>query len=412
MKKEWESIKKVLKELYNRYLYLLVKPIIIMLVIVLLIKLISFVSENVIDFTAVVLDLTLPFILGFFISLLLEPVINFMNKKLRFPRVLAVIITISLTLLIIFGSIGALIYAACVQIIDMINDSLVYIEGIEWVTLISSIEAFVSSSIIADYITAEQFNTYIAEIKNNLSTIIVTVTGWLSTFGKWLATWSSEVVINWIPNIIVVTFVAFFTSFFLSKDKDKMIALSVRLLPSKVVDSFITLRNESVRNIVNYARGQIILVSISGLIFFITFLVMGSPYALALALLCAFLDLMPIIGTILLIAPWAIICLIQGDMYSFWALVIGYVIAFVLRQILEPKIMGDSLGFHPLALMASLYIGAKLFGALGFIVGPMSLVLGKILLDAGLIKFKKLNEEEPLETEINNDNQEQDRTIK
>lgn len=107
------------------------------------------------------------------------------------------------------------------------------------------------------------------------------------------------------------------------------------------------------------------------------FWLLGNPYYILGGICLGLLDALPIFGTGTVLIPWAIISLIRGDFGYGIALVVIYVICYFLREIMEAKMMGDKVGLSPLETLISMYVGLQLFGLLGFILGPVGLLLIK-----------------------------------
>ena len=105
-------------------------------------------------------------------------------------------------------------------------------------------------------------------------------------------------------------------------------------------------------------------------------LILHVKYSSLLALLTAFLDFLPFLGTGIIITPWAIYCLITGEYLNVVILAIAYVICLLVHRLLEPKLVGDSVGMSPFATLLSMFIGYRLIGMLGLILGiPVGMVL-------------------------------------
>lgn len=104
--------------------------------------------------------------------------------------------------------------------------------------------------------------------------------------------------------------------------------------------------------------------------------VMRAEYAVVLALLTAFLDFLPFLGTGIVITPWAIYCAITGEWFHVAVLVVSYVICLLAHRLLEPKLIGDSVGMSPFATLVSMFICYRLIGMLGLIVGiPVGMIV-------------------------------------
>ena len=98
---------------------------------------------------------------------------------------------------------------------------------------------------------------------------------------------------------------------------------------------------------------------------------MRIPYAFIIALLLAVVDLLPLLGTGVILIPWALICLLLGQVKLGIGLLALYGVTTLVRQVLEPKLIGDGLGLHPLLSLFSMYAGLRLFGVWGMITAPL-----------------------------------------
>ena len=392
LKEQGIAVGKFLKEVYERYVYLIAKPFAILLVLVLLFKLLHFVSDNVILFISGFVKLTLPFLIGIGLSFLLEPANRFLTNKCKFPRVLAVSVTLFGTLSIVLGSIGLILYIAIIQLTNFSKDSFLFFKekgNSYWADLAHQL---MDNKYVAFVLTEKKIDTYTAYIQDNLETIVKKAMVFLSEAGTTLAGVMGGFFTAFLPAFSMITIIAIITSFFISKDKELMLEWFERLTPKSIHDAIFKIKTEAVKNLFKYMKGQLILVSISAVIFLIAFFIIRSPYAFALALLTLVLDLIPVIGTFILVIPWAVYAFATGDHFTAYALIGAYAISTIVRQVIEPKIMADSLGFHPLLLLVSLYFGIQIFGGMGVIIGPMLLVLIKILFDTRILKWQRFED--------------------
>ena len=118
-----------------------------------------------------------------------------------------------------------------------------------------------------------------------------------------------------------------------------------------------------------------ILISITAIITIVGLKILGISYIFTIGILVGILDILPILGPGTLFIPWIIWEIISGDTGFAVSLLVLYVIISVVRQFLEPKIIGDNIGLHPLATLISLYVGLQLGGIVGMIAGPVLLVI-------------------------------------
>lgn len=121
-----------------------------------------------------------------------------------------------------------------------------------------------------------------------------------------------------------------------------------------------------------YLRACLLLGLLTFCLSFIGLAILRVPYAFILALLLAAVDLLPLLGTGIVLIPWGIICLLLGQVRLGIGLLILYGITSLIRQVLEPKLIGDGLGLHPLLSLVTMYAGLRLFGVWGMILAPLT----------------------------------------
>ena len=108
-----------------------------------------------------------------------------------------------------------------------------------------------------------------------------------------------------------------------------------------------------------------------------------------IAFMIAVFDIMPVLGTGGILIPWTIISLAMGNFFFAAGMFILYLIVTIVRSSIEPKIIGDQVGLHPVATLMSMYLGTKLLGVIGLLGFPISLVILKQLNDSGKLKLFK-----------------------
>lgn len=109
-----------------------------------------------------------------------------------------------------------------------------------------------------------------------------------------------------------------------------------------------------------------------------------------IALFIAFADALPIVGSGTVMLPWAVISAIQGDINLAIALVVLYIIISIVRQLLEPRVVSNQIGIHPIFTLIAMYTGYKAIGIIGMLIGPIVIIIIKpifeTLIDKGIVK--------------------------
>lgn len=124
-----------------------------------------------------------------------------------------------------------------------------------------------------------------------------------------------------------------------------------------------------------YVRTQLIIMCVTFIICFVSFLIIGNDYAFLIALVVGFLDALPLIGVGTVLVPWGLICLLMGNYFNAVVILITFAVCYLVRELLEPRLMGGRIGITPIMTIASMYVGYKLFGIIGVVLGPVSYIM-------------------------------------
>lgn len=130
---------------------------------------------------------------------------------------------------------------------------------------------------------------------------------------------------------------------------------------------------------VAYLRTQGIIMLITAVLCTLGLALIKNPYALLLGLAIALLDALPVLGSGMILLPWSIVLFFQKNYMSGAILLTVFVLCVILREFLEPKLLGKGIGIRPLYTLISMYLGIRIFGVAGFILGPIGLVIIKSL---------------------------------
>jgi len=172
---------------------------------------------------------------------------------------------------------------------------------------------------------------------------------------------------------IMSYFIGNVCAYFLIVDRDKMIGLLKNILPKDIINKAIYQR----KNLRELVVIQGILIIMSTIEIIIGFIILKVERPIFLGVICGILDILPYVGTIIVFMPIIIYNIIVKDYLIAFGLILLYILVQVIREILEAKFLSTKLQVHPLLIFLSIYIGIKLFGILGLIVGPLYGILAK-----------------------------------
>lgn len=329
--------------------------------------------------------LIIPFLVGWVIAYMMNPFVNAIQRDTKMPRWLAVI----LTLVVFLGITAGLITLAVTKIVLEINDLSLIIQSNlnSWKTFFTD---YINSDRIQNFITNimdiyNQNPVYKDTINSNLTSSGKTVTDFISYMVKVILD-GIVALLTSLPGLATIIIIALLAAFFISKDWGKLTARMKAISPDFIVKPTVVVWTNLQKALFGYLRAQLILISITAVFVIIGLLVLRVKYAITIGLLIGLVDLMPYLGTGAVMVPWIIVEFIQKDFYMGIGLAILYSIIVVARQILEPKVLATSIGLDPLSTLVSMYVGLKLFGFLGLIIGPVTLILLSTFHKAGIFR--------------------------
>ena len=148
---------------------------------------------------------------------------------------------------------------------------------------------------------------------------------------------------------------------------------------NNIIDLLNQLIKDTGKGIKGYLKAQLMLMFSTFIIFCIGLVIIDAPLPILIALIIAILDIVPILGSGIVMIPWSIISFISGNNSMGINLAILYVVATITRQIIEPKITGDQIGIRPIYTFIATLIGSMIFGPIGVIAGPIIVVILKSL---------------------------------
>ena len=181
-----------------------------------------------------------------------------------------------------------------------------------------------------------------------------------------------------IPNFFVILLISFLSSYFFSKDGSTISTFLLKIFPENVGSKYLILKRKLVSAVWGYAKAQMILMVFAFIICYIGFYILDSPYAFLLALATSFIDALPIFGSGFTLFPAIAISLLSKEFFMAFGYLMIYIAINIMRQILQPRVLSSQIGISPLLTLFSLYLGLKVLGVIGLIIGPIIAVLIKV----------------------------------
>ncbi len=335
--------------------------------------LVYFAGPIVIRAAVYIFGLFSPFIFGFLISRLINPVADRLQKRLKIPRGASAAMVVILTIAIMIGIIGGVGY----KLFDEIKN-LYY----QWPSIVESFQNGwnnFSGTLSNLYIDLpDSVQSMIDNLYNNL-------TNQISQFMS-----NIEVINNAqdfarsLPNGFIWTIVFVIAMFFMVSQKQNIDRSIKRFLGPKMVAKLSEISSECKKYLGGYVRAQIILMFIIFVVIAIALSILGAPYSLLVAAATAILDALPFLGSGITLWPLAVIYFISGNLKLGIGYVCVYIAVALLRRLIEPKLVSDKMGLNPIMTLVAMYIGYRWWGILGMLIGPILLMVIISLYKVGL----------------------------
>jgi len=176
------------------------------------------------------------------------------------------------------------------------------------------------------------------------------------------------------PQILIAVFLGGVTAYFVSRDKEVIGNLFYRILPPRWHHLFGSVKEEILGSLAKFIRAECLLVLLTALTTAFFFKMLKIPGALAYGFLAGMLDIIPVLGPGLVYLPLIAVNLLFNNFPLAILLGLSYFLLLMIRQLAEIKLLGGDLNFHPLLIIFFIYVGAKLFGFIGFFTGPVLVI--------------------------------------
>lgn len=308
-----------------------------------------------------------PFVIGWIIASIAAPLVNWLEKRLKIVKklgsALIVILVLALIVLALYFGISRL----AEEIGNLIRDfPRLYAQlesGLSQIgQTLSGVFDRLPSGIQRGWSTAvENLDQYMGELVSSISEPTVTAAG---NFAKR------------VPYYLISFIVAVMAAYFFTVQREAVIQWFKKIAP-KAVEQRMTLVMDNLKYAVGgYFKAQFKIMGVVFLILLVGLAFLQTRYFVLVALLIAFLDFLPFFGTGTAMIPWALYAFFMGEYKMTAALAVIYVVTQVVRQLLQPKLVGDSVGLNPLVTLLLLYIGYRIRGVIGMIIAvPLGMVL-------------------------------------
>lgn len=319
-------------------------------------------------------QMLLPFILAWLLSLLLRPASAAISRRLHLPRrivsVLLLLVTLGLSVFLLRLAVGRLLHEVKGLVTLFGEDG----ERLSAVTarigeilatvrerlplLLGGIGESLPDGVIEDALSS-LLGTVVAAIGGRLSALVTAI-------------------VEETPAVLLFLVTFLVAAFYFCLDGEEIPRRIAAALPGRIARSISGLDRRVSALLFRYLRIYACMFLLTFSELYLGFLLLRLRYAFLLALLVSAVDVLPVLGVGSVLLPWAGVLVLIGNPKSALQLLILWGVITLVRQIIEPRLIGDSLGLHPLLSLAVLYAGVKLLGVIGVFVAPAATVLIRV----------------------------------
>ncbi len=336
------------------------------------------------------LGVLMPFIIALLVSLLLKPAVGFFQEKLKIPRSLSGIILV----IVFYTLVGFLLIILGVQLFAAAKSFFLILPSLYTNNIVPWLNnAFVSLQDFAarlDPNAATAYNILYANLTTSLGDTIVNISkqvvGWVTSFTLKA------------PGFLLDILIMVIATIFLTIDFPKIKEFIMRQLNERWRKLLHNARVQLGRTLWSYTRSYALILLITFGEIALGLTIIGVSNAIGIAVAIAIFDILPIVGSGLVLLPWTIFTLISGNIGRGIGLAVLYIVVIIVRQIMEPKIVGDHVGLHPIVTLLSMVLGTYLFGGIGLLGLPITIALIHALNKEGAIHLYKTGNEKKAAT--------------
>ncbi|MGI6567196.1 MAG: sporulation integral membrane protein YtvI [Firmicutes bacterium] len=308
-----------------------------------------------------------PFLLALIFAAIIDPFVNMLEKRLPISRGFSVL----LVLLLFVVALALIVFLLVTNLTAEVTHFLSLLPRYStfWEEWLRNLFSRVENLLLVIFAEIP------APIAEAVQPELDQVTDTLRMVGGWVLSSLSG-----LPNFGLTVVIASIATFFMSRDKRLFGEFFMSLVPKSWRPKAQHVKDQVANGIFGFLRSQLTLISLSGSLAVIGLTALRIRYAWLLGLLVALFDFLPMIGPSAIFVPMIVYYLFMGNIaYAVWLTVILGVI-LVSRQLAEPRIVGAQLGLHPLTSLTAVYLGIRLLGVSGFILGPLIMVVLKAIM--------------------------------
>lgn len=322
----------------------------------------------------------MPFVVGWVIAAIANPLVRLLENKLKIRRKAGSVFVIVLVIAAVIGA-GYLVLSKLIT------------EGIGFVTDLPSIWKNLESDL--NELGKKWENLYMrlpVDAQNTITSVMDNLSTYIGTFVSKISSPTMSAIGNFakeLPGILIATIMCILSAYFFVAEREYLNEFFRKYIPLSIQQKWLIGYRSMKKAVGGYFIAQFRIEIWMYILLVIGLMILRINYAFLFALLIAFLDLLPVFGTGTVLIPWAVIRVISADYKTAIGLLIIWGVGQLIRQLIQPKFIGDSIGVKPVPTLFLLYIGYKLAGVFGMIIAVPVGIIVITLNEAGVFDTPK-----------------------
>lgn len=309
----------------------------------------------------------MPFVIGFLLSLIANPLVRFLEKKLKIKRKYGTFLTIVLVIaLIVFACYGAGVLLAVgirgfMEYLPTMSEN----AGIELAAALEKLQSLLHKIPALANLNVKELSVFLQDTLGSL------VSDYKEPTFSAISGFATS-----IPDILVSVIMGLLATYFFIADRDRVIAAFKRHIPASVHEKSRLIYDHMLRAVGGYFKAQFKIMFVIYIVIMIGLRILGVSYAWLIGFGIAFLDMLPVFGTGTVLIPWAIVKIFSGNIATAVGMMVLYAVSLVVHQLIQPKLVGESVGLDPFTTLFFMFIGYKIKGVIGMILAiPIGMIL-------------------------------------
>lgn len=302
-----------------------------------------------------------PLIIAYLVTQIFRPLCLFLHTKIKIPNSICALICILIFIIVFLGLAwfcGYYLIEGISKLIEILSSEQV-ISGI--VSLCQ--DALHELQKLVQFLNIEIVNNEVAGLIGDVAKKIITV----------LSNFSLSIALQ-VPELLMASLIGCVAVFYMLCDYDKIASTITNALPQRLNLLINVFNKQVLSSFVKMLFSYVILSAICFVEMLVGLFILGVNDAGLIALIIAICDVLPVIGSGAILIPWGIVSLLMGSPVVGIGVIVLWGIIVIIRQIIEPKIVGAQIGLHPLVTVSSLYVGLQLMGGVGLVIAPLYII--------------------------------------